>query len=636
MLNCESRPGPETRCKSRVGPLSPLSPPHSNHAINLDSGTNFLLVELSPIFALSPGRVPRPDSRPGPETRCKSRVGPLSPLSPPHSNHAINLDSGTNFLLVELSPIFALSPGRVPRPDSRPGPETRCKSRVGPLSPLSPPHSNHAINLDSGTNFLLVELSPIFALSPGRVPRPDSRPGPETRCKSRVGPLSPLSPPHSNHAINLDSGTNFLLVELSPIFALSPGRVPRPDVADPKAAKEDVSSVDLYPGDGHNWRSIILSLMVIGFVISGIVTAIYLLGYVDELLYWSGRRMRLDEFLRGDLVGERLPTTWVTAHQIVYQADDGGLIALDTFNNTLTVLVTNHTLRQLNVRGYQCSPSLRYVLFKHNIKEVYQRTFTAHYTVYDVTNDHHIPLFGEGQRSWEWQHAAWLGDDGSLLLAADNEVLASPGPPAKRAPLFHLTNDGSPGRVYNGVSDWLYQADNEVLASPGPPAKRAPLFHLTNDGSPGRVYNGVSDWLYQVDNEVLASPGPPAKQAPLFHLTNDGSPGRVYNGVSDWLYQGQFGSILHGSAWSSPCCWQPTTRCWRVRAHQPSARHCSTSPTMAARGESTMESPIGCIKVSVAAYSMVAPGAVFAAGSRQRGAGEPGPTSQAGATVPPH
>lgn len=66
--------------------------------------------------------------------------------------------------------------------------------------------------------------------------------------------------------------------------------------------------------------------------------------YVDELLYWSGRRMRLDEFLRGDLTGERLPTTWVNSHQLVYQADDGGLLALDTFNNSLTVLVTNHTL----------------------------------------------------------------------------------------------------------------------------------------------------------------------------------------------------------------------------------------------------------------------------------------------------
>ncbi|XP_064076712.1 inactive dipeptidyl peptidase 10 isoform X1 [Vanessa tameamea] len=232
-------------------------------------------------------------------------------------------------------------------------------------------------------------------------------------------------------------------------------------VADPKSAKEE----DLYPGDGHNWRSIIFSLMVISFVIAGIVTAIYLLGYVDELLYWSGRRMRLDEFLRGDLTGERLPTTWVSSHQLVYQADDGGLLALDTFNNSLTVLVTNHTLRQLNVRGYQCSPNLRYVLFQHNIKEVYRRTFTAHYTVYDVTNDHHIPLFGEGQSSWEWQHAAWLGTEGALLLVADNEVLARPAPPARRAPLLRLTTDASPGRVYNGVSDWLYQEEVTKTAS---------------------------------------------------------------------------------------------------------------------------------------------------------------------------
>ncbi|XP_047544358.1 inactive dipeptidyl peptidase 10 isoform X1 [Vanessa atalanta] len=232
-------------------------------------------------------------------------------------------------------------------------------------------------------------------------------------------------------------------------------------VADPKSAKEE----DLYPGDGHNWRSIIFSLMVISFVIAGIVTAIYLLGYVDELLYWSGRRMRLDEFLRGDLTGERLPTTWVSSHQLVYQADDGGLLALDTFNNSLTVLVTNHTLRQLNVRGYQCSPNLRYVLFQHNIKEVYRRTFTAHYTVYDVTNDHHIPLFGEGQSSWEWQHAAWLGTEGALLLVADNEVLARPAPPARRAPLLRLTTDASSGRVYNGVSDWLYQEEVTKTAS---------------------------------------------------------------------------------------------------------------------------------------------------------------------------
>jgi hypothetical protein len=54
----------------------------------------------------------------------------------------------------------------------------------------------------------------------------------------------------------------------------------------------------LHEDEGHNWWSIIFSLLVIGLVISGIVAAIFLVGYVDELLYWHGTRMQLDEYLQ--------------------------------------------------------------------------------------------------------------------------------------------------------------------------------------------------------------------------------------------------------------------------------------------------------------------------------------------------
>lgn len=56
----------------------------------------------------------------------------------------------------------------------------------------------------------------------------------------------------------------------------------------------------VYPGatEGRNWWSVVLSLLVISLVIAGILTAIHTLGYVDELLYWSGRRMTLDEYLQ--------------------------------------------------------------------------------------------------------------------------------------------------------------------------------------------------------------------------------------------------------------------------------------------------------------------------------------------------
>ncbi|ENN82879.1 hypothetical protein YQE_00753, partial [Dendroctonus ponderosae] len=101
----------------------------------------------------------------------------------------------------------------------------------------------------------------------------------------------------------------------------------------------------LHDDEGHNWWSIIFSLLVIGLVISGIIAAIFLVGYVDELLYWHGERMKLEQYLQGELTPKRLPSSWISSSHFVFQADDGSLAILDTDKNfTVSVLVTNHTL----------------------------------------------------------------------------------------------------------------------------------------------------------------------------------------------------------------------------------------------------------------------------------------------------
>jgi hypothetical protein len=66
--------------------------------------------------------------------------------------------------------------------------------------------------------------------------------------------------------------------------------------------------------------------------------------YVDELLYWSGKRMKFDDYLQGELVPKRLPSSWVTNTKFIFQSDDGSLAILDTANDSVTTLVTNHTL----------------------------------------------------------------------------------------------------------------------------------------------------------------------------------------------------------------------------------------------------------------------------------------------------
>lgn len=66
--------------------------------------------------------------------------------------------------------------------------------------------------------------------------------------------------------------------------------------------------------------------------------------YVDELLYWSGKRMKFDDYLQGELVPKRLPSSWVTTTKLVFQSDDGSLAILDTANDSVTTLVKNHTM----------------------------------------------------------------------------------------------------------------------------------------------------------------------------------------------------------------------------------------------------------------------------------------------------
>lgn len=97
--------------------------------------------------------------------------------------------------------------------------------------------------------------------------------------------------------------------------------------------------------DGQYWRSVILALLVIALVIAGIASAIFSYGFVDELLYWSGKRLCLDDILNTtNIFPERLPSMWVSTSGFAYQNNDGDLSLFNTTSGNVTVLISNYTL----------------------------------------------------------------------------------------------------------------------------------------------------------------------------------------------------------------------------------------------------------------------------------------------------
>ncbi|KAI8037967.1 hypothetical protein M5D96_009008, partial [Drosophila gunungcola] len=131
---------------------------------------------------------------------------------------------------------------------------------------------------------------------------------------------------------------------------------------------------------------------------------------------------------------------------------------LDTSTNLINVLVTNHTLRQLNVQGYLCSRDLKYLLFKHNVKKNFLKSFTAFYTIYDVEKDHHLPVKLKDslkvQRT-RLQYATWLGNTSSIIFVVENDIFIRQSPLKEED--IRITSSGYENQIYNGVPDWLYQ-----------------------------------------------------------------------------------------------------------------------------------------------------------------------------------
>ena len=88
----------------------------------------------------------------------------------------------------------------------------------------------------------------------------------------------------------------------------------------------------------------------------------------------------------------------------------------------------------------------------------FQKSFTVFYTIYDVENDHHMPIklrdSPKVQRT-RLQYAAWLDDTTGLIVVANINIYV------RQTPILDedvpITDTGYHNVVYNGVADWLYQ-----------------------------------------------------------------------------------------------------------------------------------------------------------------------------------
>ena len=105
-----------------------------------------------------------------------------------------------------------------------------------------------------------------------------------------------------------------------------------------------------------------------------------------------------------------------------------------------------------SIQGYELNNDESKILVYNNKKDVYRRSFTADYYVYDLKSKELNPLSEGGN-----QQVATFSPDGYMVaFVKENDIYISN---LRFGTVAPITNDGEINKIINGIPDWVYEEE---------------------------------------------------------------------------------------------------------------------------------------------------------------------------------
>ncbi|XP_077283186.1 inactive dipeptidyl peptidase 10 [Arctopsyche grandis] len=226
-----------------------------------------------------------------------------------------------------------------------------------------------------------------------------------------------------------------------------------------KGARSTVEELVASTPSQRNWRGILIALVVIAAVLGLIVFSIALLSPAGEGGGPKGRRPPLHLLLADRLRWPPFNGTWISDTELVFRDRFGGLAVMNADNLTTRLLMTNSTFRQLNAVNFKVASNLKYVLLISDERKVYRYTKLARYHVYEIATRNKFPLSPDedDREAPLLQYAEWSPDGNAIVFVHENDIYYKPR--VLKALVCRITNTGTPGTVFNGVPDFLYETE---------------------------------------------------------------------------------------------------------------------------------------------------------------------------------
>ncbi|KAJ8012418.1 hypothetical protein DPEC_G00042550 [Dallia pectoralis] len=212
-------------------------------------------------------------------------------------------------------------------------------------------------------------------------------------------------------------------------------------------------------GPDRNWKGIAISLLVIAGVLSLIGLSIILLSKYDGPKS-SGTHLTLDDLFVREFQEHDPDAKWLNDEEIIFRTWDGDVVIANTQNNETNILLKNTTFATFKASKFAVSPDRNFVLLGYDVKQVYRHSFLASYLIYNLHTREVRELNPPEVFDSVLQFASWGVRAQQLVYIFENNIYYQTD---VKSSSWRLTSSGQEGKVFNGITDWLYE--EEVLHS---------------------------------------------------------------------------------------------------------------------------------------------------------------------------
>ncbi|CAB3231231.1 unnamed protein product [Arctia plantaginis] len=166
----------------------------------------------------------------------------------------------------------------------------------------------------------------------------------------------------------------------------------------------------------------------------------------------QGDPFTLPEFLSGAYSQRGFNGTWISDTQFTFRkAGEPGIHVFDVSNLTDEVLVEAALLERLNTSNPVLSPDGEFILASSEVQRVYRYSTTAQFALYHI-EDNTVTSVADNNRL----QLCIFGGGHALAYVLENDLYYLP---EGQSESLRITNDGIPGEIYNGHTDWVYEED---------------------------------------------------------------------------------------------------------------------------------------------------------------------------------